>query len=338
MECEAVTSRDQAAVERAKEFAEVWKRHGSPSLVAEALGVTQRNVMNRRRDVEAKLGIKLVSFNDQSVRRTSRDLQVTYKNHEGRIDLEVENGSVIVFSDAHYYPGMVSTAHRGLVTMIKQLQPKAVICNGDAFDGATISRHPRIGWDNKPTVLQELKVVDERLSEIERAKPNAEHIWTLGNHDARMETFLAANAGQFEGVHGFRLKDHFPRWKPCWSTWINGECVVKHRFRSGIHAPHNNTINGGLTMVTGHLHQLKVMPFSDYRGRRYGVDSGTLADPYGPQFIDYTEGSPVNWCSGFVVLTWKDGKMLTPELVRKFDEGVIEFRGHLLDADTGALL
>lgn len=325
-------------IERARMFAETWKKHGSPILVAQALGMDVRKVYEKRRKVEALLGVELQTFNDQSDRAKSRSFSATFKRHEGRVDLNIENGTVIVFSDAHYYPGVISTAHRALLSMCRQLKPAAVICNGDAFDGATISRHPRIGWDKKPSVHEELKAVDERLVEIEQAAKGAQFIWCLGNHDARFETFLAANSPQYEGVKGFSLKDHFPRWHPAWSAWINDEAVVKHRWHNGIHATYNNTLKSGKTIVTGHLHRLKVEEFSDYNGRRYGVDCGTLADPYGTQFIDYTEGSPVNWHSGFVVLTFKDGRLLAPELVRKWDEDRVEFRGHLLCADTGKVL
>lgn len=320
------------------QFIAAWRRLGSPTLVAQELGISFGPVMQRRRTIEARHGIKLDTFNDRSERGMRVHAAATVKRHEGRLDFEVQDGVVIVFSDAHYYPGIVSTAHRALLALCRQLKPAAVICNGDAFDGSSISRHPRIGWDKKPTVVEELKAVDERLSEVERAAKGAKLFWPLGNHCSRFETFLAANAPQFEGTPGFTLKSHFPRWAPCWSVWINDTVVVKHRMRSGIHAPHNNTVNSGKTIVTGHLHQLKVQPFSDYNGRRYGVDSGTLADPYGPQFVDYCEAGPVNWHSGFVVLTFKDGVLLAPELVTKFDQERVEFRGHLLSADTGEVV
>lgn len=320
------------------EFIALWNELGSPQLVAERLKVDVRSVHQRRRTLESRHNVKLETFNDRSDRGMAKRRDATAKSHEGRIDLSIPDGVVIVFSDAHYYPGVVSTAHRALVSMVKQLKPVAVICNGDAFDGATISRHPRIGWDKKPSVVEELRAVDERLSEIERAAKGARLVWCLGNHDSRFECFLAANAPQLEGVPGFTLKHHFPRWSPAWSCWINDDTVVKHRLRNGIHAPHQNTVNAGVNIVTGHLHQLKVSPFSDYRGRRYGTDSGTLADPYGPQFVDYTEAGPVNWHSGFVVLTFRGGRMLEPELVKRWDDGVVEFRGHLISADTGELL
>lgn len=83
-------------------------------------------------------------------------------------------------------------------------------------------------------------------------------------------------------------------------------------------------------MVTGHLHSLKVSPITDYNGVRYGVDSGTLADIDGPQFRDYLEENPTNWRSGFVVLTFYNGKLLMPELVMKFNNEAIEFRGQVI--------
>ena len=82
--------------------------------------------------------------------------------------------------------------------------------------------------------------------------------------------------------------------------------------------------------MTGHLHSLKVTPLSDYNGTRFGVDTGTLADPYGPQFTDYTEDNPTDWRSGFVVLTFRDSRLLWPEVVHVVAEGLAEFRGELL--------
>ena len=239
---------------------------------------------------------------------------------EGRRHIDIQNGHVLIGSDAHYYPGIVSTAHRAFVQMCRDINPTAVIMNGDIFDGARVSRHARIGWDNKPTVKQELETVDTRLAEVREAAGTKNLYWTLGNHDARFETFLAAAAPEFEGVQGFTLKDRYPEWAPCWSVWISDNTVVKHRFKSGIHAPHNNTMWAGKSMVTGHLHSLKVQPISDYNGTRYGVDCGTLAQPYGPQFNDYCEDSPVSWRSGFVLLTYHKGKLLWPQVIAVHDE------------------
>ena len=57
-----------------------------------------------------------------------------------QIDLGILDGTVLVFSDAHFI-GQRTTAFKGLLWAIETFKPKAVICNGDAFDGASISRH-----------------------------------------------------------------------------------------------------------------------------------------------------------------------------------------------------
>jgi hypothetical protein len=270
-------------------------------------------------------------------RRTAAELSASdriteHLKGEGRQYVEIQNGVALVGSDAHYYPNIISTAHRAFVHFCKELKPVAVVKNGDEFDGSTISRHPRIGWDEKPTILQELKAVEVRQQEIVDACRTKRLFWNLGNHDARYETFLAANAPQFQGVDGFHLKDHFPEWKPCWSVWINEDVVIKHRWKGGAHATHNNTLASGKTMVTGHLHSLKVTPYTDYNGTRFGVDTGTLAQPHGPQFNDYTEDGPVNWRSGFAVLTFWKGNLLWPEVVHVIDEekGLVQFRGEVI--------
>jgi hypothetical protein len=313
------------------EFIELWRTIGKGTEIATKLGISERNVMQRRRRIELKHGVKLDSRGKNS--RNYQHLQTAHQ-HPQRYDLGILNGQIIVFSDAHFWPGIRTTAFKGLLHFIDQLKPQAVINNGDAFDGASISRFPRIGWDSTPTIIQELKACDAALGEIEEAAKKARHnvrlVWTLGNHDARFENRLAANAPQYEQVHGFSLKDHFPAWRPCWAVW-NGSVVIKHRYKGGIHATHQNTVSSGVSMVTGHLHSLKVTPYDDYNGTRYGVDTGTLADPQGPQFENYLEAGPTNWRSGFAVLTFKDGRLLWPEVVKVHGEGLVEFRGEVID-------
>lgn len=306
-----------------EEFLGLWEKHrGNAAAIAKELGLTApRAVFERRRAIEAQDGVIMKAGEKELIKKLHR---------KPRLNTEVKNGVVIVASDCHYWPGDPSTAHRALIKFIKELRPSVVVMNGDVFDGASISRWERIGWDSRPTVKQELDACTERLTEIEDAAKGAERYWPLGNHCARFETFLAKHAPQYEGIDFLSLKDRFPKWKPCWRVDVN-DTVIKHRFKGGIHATHNNTIWAGKSIVTGHLHSLKVTPFTDYVGTRYGVDTGTLADPDGEQFVDYTEDGPKNWRSGFAVLTFWNHKLLWPELVHVLEEGKVEFRGKVYD-------
>jgi hypothetical protein len=285
------------------------------------LGVNERSVYARRRRLEAKYSLPLQA--------PSRDY--SRMENTARLHIEVPDGVVLVGGDGHYWPGKASTAHRAFVKFAKDLKPKAILYNGDAFDGAAISRHPTIGWESQPSVIEEIEASQLRLGEIEQAAPrNCKLVWPAGNHDLRYETILATKVPEFRKVRGFHLKDSFPAWKTAWSCWINGKVVVKHRINGGAHATYNNVKKAGMSVVTNHLHALKVTPVSDYRDRPlFGVDCGTLADPNGPQFVHYSEDNPKDHRSGFAVLTFRKGELLWPELVHVFSENTVEFRGEL---------
>ena len=310
-----------------EEYITLLNLYKSPTLMAKELDIDLRSIFKRRNILEQKYNMRFDFIRDQRIATAQKPT---------RLDLGIRNGSVIVFSDAHFWPGIRTTAYNGLIWAIKNSNNlKCVINNGDAFDGASISRYPRIGWDKTPSLIEELKACELALAEIEdEAKainPNVKLMWPLGNHDARFETRLAAHAPQYEHIKGFSLADHFPEWQPCWSVWLNDKIIVKHRWKGGVHATHNNTVNSGVSMVTGHLHSLKVTPFDDYNGTRFGVDTGTLAEPTGPQFENYLEHSPTNWRSGFVVLTFVDGVLLWPEVARVLDTDKIDFRGQVIE-------
>jgi hypothetical protein len=250
---------------------------------------------------------------------------------KGRKEVDLRDGVVLVASDFHYWPGEPSTAHRAFVKFCKKLRPDIVVANGDVFDGCSISRHPPIGWNRLPSVKEELEVCKERLAEIAKAAPKARRFFPLGNHDARFETRLAQVAPEFKDVHGISLADHIMGWAPCWAVHINDNTVIKHRYKGGSHAPYNNTVASGRSIITGHLHSQKVTPYTDYSGTRYGVDTGCIADPHHDAFTDYTECNSLDWRSGFCVLTYRAGRLLMPELVSVWDAKTVQFRGELIE-------
>lgn len=306
------------------EFIALFEQYGATE-AARRLGISARNVHSRRRNLEKKHQRKI----SPPLSHQHKNVPV-YIEHPQRVKIPVTDGVVIVASDCHYWPNRISTAHRALVHFCAELKPNVVVMNGDVLDGATISRHPPIGWEGRPTLIDEIETCKTRLDEIERVTRGADHIWTLGNHDARFETRLATVAPEYARVHGVHLKDHFPIWKPAWSCWINDDLVIKHRWKGGMHATRNNALNAGKSMVTGHLHSQKVAPLTDYNGTRWGVDTGCIVDPYGPESVHYTEDSPVDWRSGFAVFTFYKGRLLMPELVTVFDKSAVEFRGKVI--------
>jgi len=327
-----------------QEFAEKWKQFPSPMLMANEIKMSPRSVQNRRRSVEVRLGIKLETEinprDDYNKKQKEERIAKLKAKNENRIEqapisvrrgTALDKGRIIVFSDAHFYPDDTTTAYKALLKFIEHFKPTIIVNNGDSFDGGSISRFPRIGWDKKPSVQEELEANKLYLGEIEKIRPaGCRLIWCLGNHDARFETMLAAQASQFEGVEGFQLKDHFPLWEGCWSFWVNDDTVIKHRFKGGRYAGYNNAVAAQTNIITGHTHVLACQPITGYSKTIWGVQTGTLAEPNNMQFADYTEDAPKDWRSGFVMLSWERGKMLMPEMIQVCGEDEVEFRGEIL--------
>lgn len=286
---------------------------------SELLGTTERNVYARRERLERRFGPILAPTRARA-------------NVPGRISLDLKNGTVLVGSDFHIWPGEPSTCLRAFKKFCDDLKPNVVILNGDVMDFPRISRHPQ-NWESAPDPQQEIEAAQDHLNDLVKAcKRGAHKIWTLGNYDARFESSIANSAPQFRGVKGVHLADHFGAWQKAMSCFVNegvegGATMIKHRLKGGMNATRANTLNAGVSMVTGHLHSQNVRPISDYRRfDRYGVDTGCVADKEHRAFT-YTEDSPLDWRSGFALLTYRDGILMPPELVTKMDDKSVWFRG-----------
>lgn len=324
------------------EFRHAWEAcRGRAKLISKKLGLSIRQVYTRRRSIEDRHNIQLktgaapnagIIHSPRGIvaKRLDDLAEIRERRYEKEMPAIVRDGIVLIGSDAHYWPQLVTKAHEALCKLAKELKPAVVILNGDILDGARISRHAREMWEAQPMLKDELSAVQDRCAEIERAATGAELIRTIGNHDARFERYLAANAPELEEMSGACLLDYLPRWRAGWAVHLNpqseGWTVVRHRpVTGGIHSTYNSVLKSGVNYVHGHLHKLEHKPWGDYRGRQWGIDCGTLADPKGPQFA-YTEAGPLNWGSGFYVLTFKAGRLLPPEPC-VIERGVAWFRG-----------
>lgn len=271
------------------DFINYWMQSKSSYDAQKRMGYAdRRSMMKRRRLIEKKYGPlpSLGDNNNLNIPETCLNLTLT--------------GTMVIFSDCHWWPNIPTPATEIMIKIIEHIQPEYVIGNGDLFDGAMVSRHSRLGWDHRPTPQEEIDTCKMWLGEIE-AVSDAKYYRTIGNHDLRFDTYLSSHAGLMDGIKGIKLSDHV-KWPDYWAITVNGDTVIKHRYKGGTHSAFNNTRDGGVNMVTGHTHRLSRVAYTDYRGTRYGVECGTLADPLGPQFQDYTEMNPLNWQPGFVVM------------------------------------
>jgi hypothetical protein len=288
------------------------------------LGISHRAAAKRRLLIEETLGIELPKGRPEAWKNQA---------HRRRIDLAIDNATILCGSDLHCWPEIYGTAMAAFVDFNRRLKPDFVILNGDGLDGAKISRHSRLGWDKRPSPADEIEALSDYLDQLRKANPNAKYLRTRGNHDTRLETYLASNAPLVEGMKGTTLADHLPGWEECISIHINHpECTVKHRGRhNGLHGTFNELRALGASFIHGHLHAQKLVSWENAHGTIYGVDLGMLAPKDHPGF-DYVEDDAVNWRSGFALLTFSDGRLEVPELATVKDEGrgELRFRGKTL--------
>ncbi len=304
-----------------QEFMAVFDALGATKASA-LFGTTERNVYARRERLEKKYGL-ITAPTKQNV------------EYPGRVPLTIKNGTVLVGSDFHIWPGPLSTCQRAFLKFCEDIQPTAVILNGDVMDFPRISRHPQ-NWESAPDPQQEIEATQDYLSDLVNSCPKrTQRYWTLGNHDARFELMIASSAPQYRGVKGVHLSDHFTAWQKAMSCYVNegvpgGATMIKHIPKGGgIGATRNTTLNAGVSTVNGHLHSQNVRPFSDYNAfDRYGVDTGMVADKEHRAF-SYVQDSALDWRSGFALLTYREGRLMYPELVTKWDAKTVQFRGQL---------
>ena len=305
------------------EFVALLYEEGSAYKLSKRLGVAQTNVINRRKWIESQLGIELPRGRPEVWK------EIHQRQH---IEIQIESGTMLVGSDAHVWPETYTTAMAAYVDFHRRLQPAWSILNGDGLDGARISRHARIGWAQTPTTGEELSALRDFLEDVRKASPGAKFKRTGGNHDIRFDNYLSSNAAEIEGIRGSKLADHLPGWDEVMSVTVNGNCIIQHRYRGGIHGAYNNVRDYGCHVITGHRHRQEVKPWTNQLGTWYGVDAGMLASATGPQFAYTEQKKPTDWRSGFVVLTWVDHQLMPPELVQVTNEerGEVYFRGQTL--------
>ena len=85
-----------------EEWIKSWNKLGSPEEFSKVNKIAIRNVYARRRSIENKHGIQLPTFASQNPAYLKKVDQTPGNARRG---IEMEKGRVVVFSDAHFWPG-----------------------------------------------------------------------------------------------------------------------------------------------------------------------------------------------------------------------------------------
>lgn len=309
---------------------EAVKKHGSINAACKAENIPNTTLRKYYHLSMVHLGLSDVRHNSRSLAHTPLSDPPQAAASELFVSLPpIQNGTALAFSDCHWTTLIQprSLAHEALLILARLLQPGFLFCVGDALDMGATSRHPPLMWSDvsKPKVKDELAAGQTHLRDLREAAGNPECFWIRGNHDDRFDKYLAAHAAAFEGMGAFTLADWFPDWRMCWRLDAGDNVSFVHRFYNGVHAGYNNAMKSARTVVSGDTHALEVKPWNNWTRRLWGVQCGMIGDPAWPCF-NYRLAQPGQQQPGFIVLTWKDGELMTPEPCEVVN-GAAWFRG-----------
>jgi len=299
-----------------KHTVEMWIKAGrSETGASKMFGVPRGTIQNRMLNAKARWPEKFAEGGEY-YREAPR-----HWTYPSDLHLPIIDGSVLIGGDAHIWPGPPSIMWQAFAKVGKKIKPHVIVLNGDIIDGAKVSRHGANLGVKPPSVSEEIEAAQDHIAML----PKCPHrFYTMGNHDIRVDNYLANNAPELGEEYSGLLSDRFPQWQFCWAVHLN-DVEVRHRFRGGIHAAWNNALHSGVSMVTGHTHQLQITAVRNRNGSHWGIEAGMLSNKNSKAF-QYTEGAPSRANEGFVVLTFREGLLMPPEFCEMVD-GRPVFRG-----------
>jgi hypothetical protein len=306
------------------------KEHGAINVASKATGIPYTTIRKYYTQAMVELSLPDVRHHPKSLAHTPVVEAPQAARSELAINLPpIQNGTALAFSDCHWTSLIQprSLAHEALLILARHLKPGFLFCVGDALDMGSTSRHLPLMWSDvsKPKVKDELAAGQTHLRDLREAAGDPECYWIRGNHDDRFDKYLAAHAAAFEGMGAFTLADWFQDWRMCWRLDVGDNVSFVHRFHNGVHAGYNNAMKSARTVISGDTHALEVKPWNNWTRRLWGVQCGMIGDPAWPCF-NYRLAQPGQQQPGFVVLTWKDGELMTPEPCEVVN-GAAWFRG-----------
>ena len=138
--------------------------------------------------------------------------------------IETKSSTALIGGDLHVWPGQEPAMWNAFCKIAWRLKPEIIVLNGDIIDGARVSRHGALLGQQAPKVNDEVIAAQKLLGMLPRAQ---QKIWTMGNHDIRVNNYLANQANELDEYVG-RLEDRFPDWTFCYATTVNAEIGRAH--------------------------------------------------------------------------------------------------------------
>jgi predicted phosphodiesterase len=208
--------------------------------------------------------------------------------------------TTLVIPDTHF-PFEDKKAWAVALKAIRDLKPNRIVIIGDFADCLTVSHFPR-SPGRISNLAQEIHAVERGLDQINEVAPKAEKVYVCGNHELRLEKYLAQKAPELFGLIDFqelvKLKKRGWLWVPYRKHVTYGKIAYTHDLGySGANAAAQCLNSFGGNIIFGHTHRAGVVYGGTVLGEhRVAMSCGWLGDP---AEIDYAHQAKIkDWQQG----------------------------------------
>lgn len=192
----------------------------------------------------------------------------------------------LVLSDIHI-PYHDQAALALALAYARDYRPTHIVLNGDILDAQEISSHPK-DKHNPITFQDEINEARQFLRVLRHDHRHAKIVYTMGNHEHRLERYLTARAPELASVDALAL-DELLELQAHGIEFVDQRCKVQigpfEIFHGSIiRKDAGNSVRGHMTrrggsVVMGHTHRMGIVARADRNGVHWGIENGHLSDP-----------------------------------------------------------
>lgn len=249
--------------------------------------------------------------------------------------------TVAILGDVHapFHHEQNVKAARAVLEAQREIRLDEVILLGDVADFYTISRYDKSPL-RRNQLQDELTVVGDVIAGFTESAGDARKRFCKGNHEARLEDYIARNAPALAALPQLQLPSLLGLESAGWEydpnyVLVKDSFIVKHgeavSAASGASAK-KELESTWMSGASGHVHRLAVHTRTSWAhyikdvAPAVWVETGCLCRPD----QDYLKGSYPNWQPGFAFVRFDEDGNPYPELVHLY-EGRTMFNGKMID-------
>jgi len=234
----------------------------------------------------------------------------------------------LIIPDAHAIPELDNDRFEALGNLIVEERPDVVICIGDGADMASLSSFDKgtRGYEGRRYQRDVDSFIDaqDRMFAPIKADNRKRHqsynprlVYTLGNHEYRIEKLINAEPGLYGkvGVQDLKLEEHGWEVYPFLQPVVIDGIAYAHYFASGVAGRPISGENIGKTLcvklhqsaVQGHSHIYDHSERAIISGHKiFGLSCGCFTHP--KYVADWNRAFVQMWWRGIVILEDLDGE------------------------------